>query len=57
MGLRPLEHVRWDFFIAIGIQLKKLTIVANISVDVAGVLDTPLATVYYLIILKQYLLL
>ena len=28
--------------------------VANISVDVAGVLDPPLTTVYYLIILKQY---
>ena len=57
MGLRPLEHLRWKFFIAIAIHLKPLTMVADISVDVAGVLDTPLTTVYYLIILKQYLLL
>ena len=48
MGLRPLEHVRWKFFKAIAIQLKPLTIVANISVDVAGVLDPPLTTIYYI---------
>ena len=45
MGLRPLEHARWKFFIAIAIPLKPLTIVANISVDVAGVPDPPLTTV------------
>ena len=47
MGLRTLEHVRWKCFIAIAIHLKPLTTVANISVDVAGVLDPPLKTVYY----------
>ena len=57
MGLRPLEHVRWKYFVAIAIHLKPLTIVANISVDIAGVLDPPLTTAYYLIILKQFLLL
>ena len=31
----------------IAIHLKPLTIVANISVDAAGVLDPPLTTVYY----------
>ena len=46
MGLRPLEHVRWNFFIAMSIHLKPLTILANISVDVAGVLDPPLPAVY-----------
>ena len=39
MGLRPLEYVRWKFFIAIAIHLKALTIVPNVSVDVARVLD------------------
>ena len=47
MGLRPLEHVRWKFFIAVTTHLKPLTIVVNISVDVAGVLDLPLTTIYY----------
>ena len=47
MGLRTLEHVRWKFFMVIAIHLKPLTIVANISVDVVGVLDPPLTTVYY----------
>ena len=50
MGIRPLKRVRWKFFIAIAIHLKLLTTVANISVDVAVVLDPPLTTVYYLII-------
>ena len=53
MGLRTLEHIRWKFFIAIPIHLNPLTIVVNISVDVTGVLDMLLATVYYLIIVKQ----
>ena len=56
MGLRPLEYIRWEYFIAIAIHLKPLTIVPNILVDVARVLDPLLTTIYYLIILKQYLL-
>ena len=45
MGLRPLEPVRWKSFIAIAIHVKPLTIVVNISVGVAGVLDPPVTTV------------
>ena len=53
MSLRPLEHVS---NIAIAIYLKVLLQQISPLEDVTGVLDPPLTTEYYFIILKQYLL-
>ena len=57
MSLRPLQHVRWNTFIAIAIYLKLLTITANISISRCcrsprSASDT--VSYFTMIILKQY---